>query len=275
MGPFDWHDRIPCPPAAAAVTRLHIEGLSCRGWWVGSGWSIPPRSLPDTFLFIPWSGQVVVRTEAGEASLAPGSALLVPEGLRHAVRFAAGCHRLGVFGVHVRCLADDASPADWRPLVHALPDVAAWCADLRRIAAWCAHDPGAGRDALAAVVRCLLGRWIFAGMELRVQTSHPRLGPALAALRADPCLGVTDLAAHARISAVRLRQLMARTTGLGPKAFIDRQRLSSAAQLLRSTGLPVAEVARRSGFSSMRRLQVRFLAAYGTTPSAWRNQVAP
>lgn len=63
-------------------------------------------------------------------------------------------------------------------------------------------------------------------------------------------LGATALAAHAGVSARHLARLFLDQLGQTPAQFVRTARAEAAAQLLVSTALPLASIARRCGFSS-------------------------
>ncbi|MFB7462352.1 GlxA family transcriptional regulator [Streptomyces sp. NPDC056224] len=83
-------------------------------------------------------------------------------------------------------------------------------------------------------------------------------------------LGATALAAHAGVSARHLARLFLDQLGQTPAQFVRTARAEAAAQLLVSTALPLASVARRCGFSSAETMRQVFLERYGTAPSQHR-----
>ena len=86
-------------------------------------------------------------------------------------------------------------------------------------------------------------------------------------------LSVERLAAHAAMSARTFARRFRDTTGTTPAAWLNRQRLERARQLLESSDLAVEEVARRVGFGSAAALRHHF-ATLGTTPQAYRRTFA-
>lgn len=61
--------------------------------------------------------------------------------------------------------------------------------------------------------------------------------------------------------------------GEPPSAYVLRRRLDTAKILLRTTGLPLAEIARRTGFSSASHFSNRFKRHAGVPPSDYRRQL--
>jgi AraC-like DNA-binding protein len=79
------------------------------------------------------------------------------------------------------------------------------------------------------------------------------------------------LAALAGLSPFHFARAFKVSTGLSPHAYVLHQRVLEAKRLLSFTTLSIADIARRTGFSSSAQLSSRFRAATGTTPSAFRN----
>ncbi|MEU9045221.1 MULTISPECIES: DJ-1/PfpI family protein [unclassified Kitasatospora] len=86
----------------------------------------------------------------------------------------------------------------------------------------------------------------------------------------DGDLATTALAAYAGVSGRHLSRLFLDQLGQTPARFVRTARIEAAAQLLASTALPLASVARRCGFTSAETMRQVFLDHYGTTPSHHR-----
>lgn len=72
------------------------------------------------------------------------------------------------------------------------------------------------------------------------------------------------------VGARQLRRLFAEYMGAPPIAFAQMRRVHLAKQLLQETRIPVTEVGLAAGFSSVRRFNEAFLAAFGRAPSQFR-----
>lgn len=256
---------------ASALAAAELRFISCRLWRTAADWTIPERVLHDTFLFVPVAGAIVMHGPAGPERLALGSLALIPHGQAHAAAHDAGCRGCTVLAVHVHLLTAWGTP--WLGpaprLVAPLAGHRGWVADLQRLAGLeSGLDAALGR----LLIHRLLVETVLAGHPVvpPARNLDPRLAAIVARVHADPG-GAPPIAALAReqgIGPLRLRQLFHAGLGCAPKAFVDRLRLAKAGALLQA-GHPVAEVARTCGFASLRQLQVRFKAAYGTTPSGW------
>jgi AraC-like DNA-binding protein len=104
----------------------------------------------------------------------------------------------------------------------------------------------------------------------------PVLGPALAALHGQPerKWTVADLARHANASASLLDERFREVLGLAPIRYLTGWRMHLAEDLLRSSDLSVAVVARKVGYDSEEAFSRAFKRTHGSAPSVWRVQRA-
>ena len=86
--------------------------------------------------------------------------------------------------------------------------------------------------------------------------------------------GVDALAARLGIGARHLARLFRRHLGASPVQTAKTVRLQRAKRLLDDTDLPVAEVAHRAGFKSLRRFNAAFADLYRQPPSEFRRRGA-
>jgi AraC-like DNA-binding protein len=90
---------------------------------------------------------------------------------------------------------------------------------------------------------------------------------------AEPPLGpvpTASMAAAAQVSAAHLNRLFARATGTAPAAAVSLLRCARAENLLVSTDLPVASIARECGYSDPAHFSHRFRALHGVPPREYR-----
>jgi AraC family transcriptional regulator len=90
---------------------------------------------------------------------------------------------------------------------------------------------------------------------------HQRLGDEIS---------LDDLAALVNISKFHFLRAFTRATGLTPHRYLTRLRLRRAAELLRTTGLSVQQVAAACGYLSASRFAAAFRRQYGLSPAAYR-----
>ncbi len=116
---------------------------------------------------------------------------------------------------------------------------------------------------------------VFPRAEPRPEASAaPRLRRALDRMHADLAadLSIDDLAAEACLSRFHFTRLFTREIGCSPYRYLVEQRLMAARALLTGTALPVAEVARRTGFKSVEHFTRLFTRETGVAPSGYRPQ---
>ena len=87
--------------------------------------------------------------------------------------------------------------------------------------------------------------------------------------------GVEDLAKGLGVGSRHLSRLFKQHLGASPIRFAQTLRLQRAKRLLDETSLSMGEVASRSGFRSVRRLNAAFSELYGRPPSLVRQQKHP
>ncbi|MET7338858.1 helix-turn-helix domain-containing protein [Nonomuraea sp. NPDC005650] len=104
----------------------------------------------------------------------------------------------------------------------------------------------------------------------------PERGTSLAPTRAwalehlDRPLTLADLAGHASISVRTLTRRFHAETGLSPLQWLLHRRVDRARELLETTGLPMDQVAGRSGLGSADSLRKHLVGRVGLTPTAYR-----
>ncbi|RYX86345.1 AraC family transcriptional regulator [bacterium] len=81
---------------------------------------------------------------------------------------------------------------------------------------------------------------------------------------------LSGVANHCGLSVSRLSHLFKAHMGESPQQFHERQRLQHATQLLRLTGLSVAEVAQEIGYADPFYFSNRFRRAFGKSPLQFR-----
>lgn len=104
----------------------------------------------------------------------------------------------------------------------------------------------------------------------------PVTGPALAAVHRDPARRwtVEQLAREASCSGSVLDQRFRSLLGMAPIRYLADWRLHVADDLLRSTDLPIAAVARRVGYDAEEAFSRAFKRSRGEAPSLWRTRRA-
>lgn len=100
----------------------------------------------------------------------------------------------------------------------------------------------------------------------------PALAPVLACLHANPERDwtVSELAHQAAVSRSLLDQRFREVLGLSPIRYLTEWRMHIAFELLASSDLSVAQIARRVGYDSQEAFSRAFKRRMGAAPTAWR-----
>jgi AraC-like DNA-binding protein len=88
-------------------------------------------------------------------------------------------------------------------------------------------------------------------------------------------LDVADLARIAYVSPAHFSRTFRRTFGESPHRYLQRRRMERAMAMLRTTDLPVTEVALAVGFASLGTFSRTFRDVVGESPSTYRRSGAP
>ncbi|MFC0695552.1 AraC family transcriptional regulator [Paraburkholderia humisilvae] len=83
-------------------------------------------------------------------------------------------------------------------------------------------------------------------------------------------LTLGELAGVANLSEYHLSRMFRVSFGLPPHAWVAQQRVERARELLRSTGLPLADVAAQCGYANASHFSHRFREAVGVAPIIYR-----
>jgi len=109
------------------------------------------------------------------------------------------------------------------------------------------------KGGLSALVRCRLLDYVDAHFAERILLS--------------------DLAALASLSEYHFARMFKASFGLPPHAWIASQRIERARAMLRTTGMPLADVAGRCGYADASHFSHRFKEMVGATPRQYRAAV--
>jgi AraC family transcriptional regulator len=83
-------------------------------------------------------------------------------------------------------------------------------------------------------------------------------------------IGLSDLAVVAGLSRMHFARQFRTATGLRPHEFFLRRRIQRAEELLRTTTMPIFEIAPTVGFQTQAHLTTVFKRFAGCTPGRWR-----
>lgn len=127
------------------------------------------------------------------------------------------------------------------------------------------------KDRFAASTRAY-GFYVSLLRELSEPATRDVVQASIDFIESNPLGRVTvkELAAATGLSREHFTRIFAKTLGCSPADWLRNRRLDQAAGLLSSTALPIAEVALRCGFCSVRHLRHAFRNRFGKLPSETR-----
>lgn len=229
---------------------------------------------PGSLVVMPWGHAVRYRPDARDPYLVYGAHLIPWHAATEAIDLAVPHHREHpLTGVPTR--ADrplSIGPGLWTTQEERHPS-------LRTVAGLAAQVWDRGTPTLAAARA--LGTLVVDALEAAIPvTAHDdhdlpvALRRALTWIDAEPGRGVTleQLGAAAGVSPATVSRLFRRHLGTSPLAWVLDARVAAAEVLLTTTSLPIAQVARRVGFSDAYYFSRQFRARTGLTPSLWRQR---
>lgn len=155
---------------------------------------------------------------------------------------------------------------------------------LRSVLEWLAREQtefAAGRGhLLSQALQRFLVEVCRQALRVGLFTTHPRPGAhqphwisevrALIDRQYHRPIGIADMVQIAGVSPPHLCRRFKQAVGLPPVAYLTQRRIQAAAWLLRTTPLPVTEIAWRSGFSELSHFNRKFKQSMAQSPSAYR-----
>lgn len=124
--------------------------------------------------------------------------------------------------------------------------------------------------AVNAFERALL--WIHSSNHDRRTDERVQLALHLLATKLHEPFSLAALAGACGLSVSRLAHLFSAQVGLPPQQYLEELRLQRAAQLLRSTGLRIGEIAEETGYAGAFYFSARFRRKFGMSPSEYRHR---
>jgi AraC-like DNA-binding protein len=220
-------------------------------------------------LVLPLSGALLLEVEGRQGMLDPLRAGFVAPGAWHAQHGDAG-NRSIIVDIGAGALAEETAGRLYeRPFAPLGPAA-------RKLVEFMALMADGGAGAAPSVVN----GWVPLLLDTLVQDA-PRPASRLAALRAQveaapgQAWQLEAMARAAGVGVSRLHALFREELDTSPHAWLLAHRLACAREWLASTGLPIAEIALRAGFSEQSALTRAMRKASGMTPAAYRRQHRP
>ncbi len=156
----------------------------------------------------------------------------------------------------------------------AVADVAGLMADRgltpEAVAAWPAGRPGGGAEICRQIADGIAGAQADDDGPTADEQFMARLAKTIEEHMADEEFSVLALSRLMAMDRTVLYRRMQAATGMSPSAYIKSIRMGVARRLLKDTQLSLADIARRTGFHSVKYFSAAFKDSFGVTPSEYR-----
>ncbi len=281
--PQEWGSRLTAaPPPLQAIDG----GLLRR--FVGTGANMEQPPLDHHYLALHLGGPKRVRRSGDGAAqsvdVALGSVTVVPAGTAFRWRTEGPIEFAHVYIAPRRFERTLRDVFDREPRSVALLPRIGWTDPLVMALTQALTDPDLDGNPDARLARdswyeALLARLVLHGSTLAISTPRARnaLAPrTLARLKAHieanlaGAVTLDSLAAVAGLSRYHLCRSFREATGLPPHAWLMRARLAAARRLLRTSEMPISDIAVACGFASPNQFATAFRKGLGVTPTAYR-----
>jgi AraC-like DNA-binding protein len=265
---------------------------------VRSGWLTAPRRLLDYLLFYVQEGQVLAGVEGVDVPLRDGDVCLIQPDTLHSLRGLGATitpfvhfdvfynpRREESFAtkggqVNLEAYRDLMQPrlADlgWLavPVKLCPPNPAQFHSTmLRLVEVWRQEDPLARLQADHLLMELLLTLFKQHGRrDVPAAGSQPALGwiPSYLAFHLSEPLSVADMAERASLSPSRFAAVFRQHFGVSPHQYFLRLRVQHAQDLLKSTDLPLKQIAEYCGFADVHHFAKTFKQKTRVSPGAYR-----
>jgi AraC-like DNA-binding protein len=236
------------------------------------GGTLGPRRQRDVQLVLVHAGSARVVVDGREHRIAVGEVGLLLPGHRERFAFDADvATRHSWVQIHVADLAPDLR-ARLEQLPAVLPLTPALDAIAREAVATAASALPNAPALLAHLAAAALWRYIAEAERRGPERARP-VDNARRFIHAnvhDPALTLDDVAAAAHVTPAHLIRSFRAEHGTTPKAYLWECRVALGVDLLANTGLPIAAIAGRCGFTTPHHFSRRVRQATGMPPGALR-----
>ncbi|NLW86620.1 MAG: helix-turn-helix transcriptional regulator [Planctomycetes bacterium] len=267
------------------LDATRITPISARRWICAAHWLQLPRKLEDSMWYWIESGKGAcwIGNPQNLLQFDQGCVIMLPSGVENSVWPADG-EELKLVTVHFLANAYGALDV---PRLLGLEGVHRETADhtfgrnfMTMAREFALRPPGWFSACTAAIVEVLLCIIRNLGSDMSWRTAADlrlltRLEPVLDLVEKrlhDPLLSVTELAEAAFVSEVYLRRMFASAGLASPVEYVRSRRVEQASLLLRTSQLPIKEIASRCGFAQTGYFHRVFRQTTGQTPAACRRR---
>lgn len=282
--PFQEFASLPPAQLDGWLAAMKIQVVSALEWEWPRQWKVGPRVLNDSmfFWFESGSGKASFGNPAKTYDFRAGDMLLIPQGMEHSIEGSAG-EEPHVFAVHFYATlfgGIDLLRMLGFPLYVPGRQMAPYKqASERLVREYAVKSPGSSlamtndvSSILLNIIRTEVNLFTPLG-SIDCQAQLPRLQPVLDWIDNNlSCHEITvgDLARQVFVSETHFRRLFQKVFGVSPVQFIRQRRIDRACALLRTTDLPIKQVAQSCGFAEDAFFSRVFHRLVGTSPAAYR-----
>lgn len=271
----DYLPEALCKAIGQIVDGMEFLPLSCLFWRHDRNLRgiAPDRVIPDDFFYILTKGLLDCQVGDQRRQIKAGEFVMVSAGVRHSVDVAASVQTFEVYALHMH-LYDETRHRFLKKLdspFGVLPGMKQWLPRLAACTCLMGRDPEVGGVYMRQLVSDLLIEQLLLGRKVKQLpvAIDPRMVGLLGRVRSQPARdwSVMRMAETCHLSVSRFRQLFVATTGLPPKRYVQRVRLSLARSLLMTLPeITVEQVAERVGIGDAHYFHALYKARFGETP---------
>ena len=241
----------------------------------------PNRQIPDDFIYVPYKGNLLCKIEGEKKVMGPGDFMMVTANKKHDVVMAEGTKNYEVFALHMHALDGIGNRFFNRfdSPFGKLSDTKLWMERLSTTTHLMGKADDVSNEVFSQTIKWLLYEQLIAGNKFKKlpQKIDQRISLLLGAIRKDCSLNweVTTMASHCHLSVSRFRELFGKSTGISPKKYIQRIRLSHARSLLAThPSLSVENIANQVGIGEPHYFHAIYKEMFGETPKKSRSNLS-
>jgi AraC-like DNA-binding protein len=229
----------------------------------GPGGLVPPQPRGWAHLVSVRAGVAELRCRRVRTFVTPNVAIWIPSGLPYALDLQTSCRLRILYADEAIYAVRPFGPLQMTPLMRELVERAVTSGFLDARLACDRHLLAVIRDELARLCDANVASVIVLPRDAALLAIAERLGA-----HPDDTLRIAELAASVDMSLRTFERRFASETGLAPREWIRRARLSSA-MLSLASGASVTEAGLACGYASLSAFISAFRAVHGVTPGTF------
>ena len=252
--------------------RMLYYLVSCGHYYTDSSYRICRDDIGSCAVFYICSGQLTVRCQETTLIAHPGQVVFLNCHLPHEYYGSAEFVWLHLDGVNIQQLWEGVC-REHGGFVFDTPCGTEICQRIYEIIYACRndqlpHEMRLSEKLYALLIACLLGQTD----EADTPSEDTPIQSAIRFIRKNYHLDLTleDMAQQASMSKYHFSRLFKKSCGYSPHEFLTLTRLNRAKHLLKTTDLPIKQIALEIGYQSVASFSNTFASRVGVTPSRFR-----